>query len=177
METKQITADLLRTEIQTLAQALQERNQFLCTAESCTGGLIASNCTEIPGASAWFDRGFVTYSNAAKHEAIGVPSFLIEQHGAVSAEVAQAMAIGALKHSHAHWSIAVTGIAGPGGGNLEKPVGLVWFGFGSRCLLEPKASINTHTVCQQFPGNRHIVRMHATQFALAEIRRLICKAS
>lgn len=133
-------------------------------------------CTEMAGASAWFDRGFVTYSNAAKHETIDVPINLIEHYGAVSSEVAQAMAIGALKHSQAHWSIAVTGIAGPDGGSMEKPVGLVWFGFASRCQLDPKALIDSRTVSQQFHGNRHMIRTHTTQFAVQEIVNLICKA-
>lgn len=167
---------ILETVIRPLANALQQRTQRLCTAESCTGGMIAMNCTEMAGASAWFDRGFVTYSNAAKNEAIGVPTHLIEHYGAVSSEVAQAMAIGALKHSHAHWSIAVTGIAGPGGGSLEKPIGLVWFGFASRSLLGTRALIDAHTVSQQFHGTRHMIRTHATQFAVQELVSLICKA-
>ncbi len=102
---------------------------MLTTAESCTGGMLAAALTEIPGASAVFDRGFVTYSNAAKTALLGVPEALIAQHGAVSEEVAQAMALGALKHSTAQLAISITGIAGPGGGTAEKPVGLVHFGL------------------------------------------------
>ena len=97
----------------------------IATAESCTGGLIAACLTEIPGSSDVLDRGFVTYSNRAKTEMLGVPAALIDKHGAVSEEVARAMAKGALAHSNAQLAIAVTGIAGPGGGTTEKPVGLV----------------------------------------------------
>jgi nicotinamide-nucleotide amidase len=99
----------------------------IVTAESCTGGLIAGLLTEIPGSSDVVERGCVTYSNESKHELLGVPDDLIARHGAVSAEVARAMALGALKHAHAHISVAVTGIAGPGGGTRDKPVGLVHF--------------------------------------------------
>jgi nicotinamide-nucleotide amidase len=98
----------------------------IVTAESCTGGLIAGLLTEIAGSSDVVERGFVTYSNEAKHELLGVPSDLIGEHGAVSAQVARAMALGALKHAHADISVAVTGIAGPGGGTKDKPVGLVY---------------------------------------------------
>lgn len=108
-----------------LLERLRERNLMLATAESCTGGLIAGLLTEIPGSSDVVDRGFVTYSNAAKTDMLGVPADLIGRHGAVSEEVARAMAEGALAHSQAHISVAVTGIAGPGGGSAEKPVGLV----------------------------------------------------
>jgi nicotinamide-nucleotide amidase len=97
----------------------------IATAESCTGGLVAGLLTEIPGSSDVVERGFVTYSNQAKHELLGVPDALMVRHGAVSAEVARAMALGALKHSHADLAVAVTGIAGPGGGTEGKPVGLV----------------------------------------------------
>ncbi len=97
----------------------------IASAESCTGGLIAALLTEVPGSSDVFERGFVTYSNAAKSEMLGVPADLIARHGAVSLEVARAMASGALEHSRADLSIAVTGVAGPGGGSAEKPVGLV----------------------------------------------------
>ncbi|ODT12542.1 MAG: damage-inducible protein CinA [Kaistia sp. SCN 65-12] len=106
-----------------------EKNLTIATAESCTGGLIAGTLTEIAGSSAVVDRGFVTYSNAAKTEMIGVPAALIKRVGAVSQEVALAMAAGALAKSGADLAIAVTGIAGPGGGSAEKPVGLVHFGL------------------------------------------------
>lgn len=104
----------------------------IATAESCTGGMIGAAITDIAGSSAVFDRGFITYSNEAKTELLGVPATLIGEHGAVSAEVAEAMAKGALARSNADVAIAVTGIAGPGGGTAEKPVGLVWFGLATR---------------------------------------------
>lgn len=100
---------------------------MIVTAESCTGGLVAGALTDIAGSSAVIDRGFVTYSNAAKSDMLGVPATLIAKVGAVSAEVAGAMALGALKHSAASLSVAITGVAGPGGGSVEKPVGLVHF--------------------------------------------------
>jgi nicotinamide-nucleotide amidase len=115
-----------------LACALRARGLKLVTAESCTGGLIAAACTAIAGSSDWFERGFVTYSNEAKAELLGVPVALIEAHGAVSAEVALMMAEGALLHSHAQLAVAVTGIAGPGGGSADKPVGLVHFAAAAR---------------------------------------------
>lgn len=110
-----------------LLEACRARGITLVTAESCTGGLVAATLTAVPGASDVFERGFVTYSNAAKSEMLGVPVWLIERHGAVSEDVARAMAGGALTHSQASLAVAVTGIAGPDGGSAEKPVGLVHF--------------------------------------------------
>jgi nicotinamide-nucleotide amidase len=109
-----------------LAAALRKCGGRVATAESCTGGLIAAACTSLAGSSDWFERGFVTYSNEAKTEMLGVPATLIEEHGAVSAEVACAMAEGALARSRAAFAVSVTGIAGPGGGSSAKPVGTVW---------------------------------------------------
>jgi nicotinamide-nucleotide amidase len=108
-----------------LLEAARARAELIAIAESCTGGLVAATLTAIPGASDVVERGFVTYSNAAKSEMLGVPVWLIERHGAVSEDVARAMVGGALTHSRATIAIAVTGIAGPGGGSAEKPVGLV----------------------------------------------------
>ena len=105
---------------------------MLATAESCTGGLVAAACTDLAGSSEWFERGFVTYSNAAKVELLGVPASSIEQHGAVSEQVARAMAEGAIAASSARYSVAVTGIAGPGGGSAAKPVGTVWLACSER---------------------------------------------
>jgi nicotinamide-nucleotide amidase len=113
-------------EVSLLGDTLRSRGLMLATAESCTGGMIAAACTAIAGSSDWFERGFVTYSNEAKTEMLGVDAALIAAHGAVSAEVARAMAEGALAHSHADLSVAVTGVAGPGGGSRDKPVGTVW---------------------------------------------------
>ena len=115
-----------------LLDLCRSRKLTIATAESCTGGLVAGALTAIPGASDVFERGFVTYSNASKSEMLGVPVWLIERHGAVSEDVARAMAGGALTHSHANLAVAVTGIAGPDGGTAEKPVGLVHFAAGRR---------------------------------------------
>jgi nicotinamide-nucleotide amidase len=112
---------------QELVRILTDKKLMLATAESCTGGLVAAAITDVAGSSAVLDRGFVTYSNAAKTEMLGVPAGLIEANGAVSAEVARAMAEGALRNSHAKIAVAVTGVAGPGGGSDLKPVGLVHF--------------------------------------------------
>ncbi|HEY9067754.1 MAG TPA: nicotinamide-nucleotide amidohydrolase family protein, partial [Burkholderiaceae bacterium] len=112
--------------MQVLGDALRRAGLTIASAESCTGGLIAAACTGIAGSSDWFERGFVTYSNEAKTESLGVPAALIAAHGAVSDAVARAMAEGALAHSRAQIAVAVTGIAGPGGGSPGKPVGTVW---------------------------------------------------
>mgnify|MGYP000323036333 CR=1 FL=1 len=113
---------LIQLHCEALAQALLAHKACMATAESCTGGMIAASCTNLSGSSAWFERGFVTYANEAKTEMLGVPATLIAQHGAVSEEVAKAMALGALAHSKANFSVAVTGVAGPTGGSPEKPV-------------------------------------------------------
>jgi len=105
-----------------LAGLLLARGQMMASAESCTGGMIAATCTDLAGSSAWFERGFVTYSNASKTELLGVPAALIAEHGAVSEPVVRAMAQGALQHSHAQVSVAVTGVAGPGGGHRHLSV-------------------------------------------------------
>lgn len=141
------------------------RHWMLATAESCTGGLIAGACTDLSGSSNWFERGFVSYSNAAKTELLGVPAALIEQHGAVSAPVAQAMAEGAVRRSRAQVAVAVTGVAGPTGGTTDKPVGLVWFGF---ALPE-----RTLTEKMNFPGDRAAVRAATVQHALQRLTELL----
>lgn len=122
----------LRAEAAALLEACRARGLTVATAESCTGGLIAACLTEIPGSSDVVDRGFVTYSNEAKREMLGVPAAILERHGAVSRETALAMARGALAHSRAALAVSVTGVAGPGGGSAEKPVGLVYFGAAAR---------------------------------------------
>jgi nicotinamide-nucleotide amidase len=133
-----------------LAMELLQRDQRVCTAESCTGGLIAKSFTDLAGSSDWFDRGFVTYSNAAKSEMLGVPASLIEDYGAVSEAVANAMASGALRHSEADYAVAVTGVAGPGGGSEEKPVGTVWIAVASVDQLQARRHL--------FTGDRSTVR-------------------
>ena len=141
-----------------LAQLLPPRGLMLCTAESCTGGLIAAACTERAGSSVWFERGFVTYSNASKADLLGVPANLIARHGAVSQEVARAMATGALAHAQAQLAVAVTGVAGPGGGSSEKPVGTVWLAWAMGSQVR--------TECQQFAGERSAVRQATVLRAL-----------
>lgn len=131
---------------------------MLVTAESCTGGLVAAAITDISGSSHWFERGFVTYSNQAKTEMIGVPAELIDKHGAVSEPVARAMAEGALLNSRAQISLSITGVAGPGGGTADKPVGLVCFGWSDR--------VTTVVETKHFKGDRTQVRSQAAQHAL-----------
>jgi nicotinamide-nucleotide amidase len=141
-----------------LAALLQDKGWMLATAESCTGGLIAAACTELPGSSNWFERGFVTYSDEAKFELLGVDATAIAAHGAVSEAVVRAMASGAVRNSPARVSVAVTGIAGPSGGSKEKPVGTVWFGFMVDGLLTSEM--------KRFPGDRAAVREATVDHAL-----------
>ena len=141
-----------------LADALRARNAMMAAAESCTGGLIAGACTEISGSSDWFERGFVTYSNAAKTELLGVSAELLIAHGAVSEPVVRAMAEGALARAPVHWSLAVTGVAGPTGGSVGKPVGTVWFGWAGPAGVTSERRL--------FPGNRQAVRLATVAHAL-----------
>ncbi|EGI75356.1 CinA family protein [Hylemonella gracilis] len=152
------------TLVEQVAAQLQARGWMLATAESCTGGLVAAACTDLAGSSAWFERGFVTYSNAAKTELLGVDAALIEAHGAVSEPVARAMAAGALARSGAQLSVAITGIAGPTGGSADKPVGTVWFGWGARLGTDTPLLLRTER--RQLPGDRAAVRAAATEHAL-----------
>lgn len=142
-----------------LGRMLKNKKYLLVTAESCTGGWIAEAITSVAGSSAWFERGFVTYSNDAKQEMLGVNIDTLKKYGAVSEQVAKEMAAGALQHSHADISIAVTGIAGPDGGTAEKPVGLVWFGFASK-------NFSTISISQVFLGDRRKIREQAVIYAL-----------
>ncbi|MFC5496352.1 CinA family protein [Caenimonas terrae] len=144
---------------------LQSRGWMLATAESCTGGMIAAACTDLAGSSNWFERGFVTYSNEAKSESLGVDPALIAAHGAVSEVVARAMAFGAIRHSHAQVGVAVTGVAGPSGGSPDKPVGTVWFGFQVAGLLSSEM--------QLFPGDRAAVRAATVRHALNRLLALL----
>lgn len=155
----------LVTLAQTLGQICQTKHLMLATAESCTGGLVAELITAIPGSSAWFERGFVTYSNIAKQEMLGVQKTTLEQYGAVSAQTAREMAIGALTHSHAQISIAITGIAGPEGGTVEKPVGTVWFGWAN-------TQGDYQAQLQQLTGDRATIREQAAEFALRVLIKL-----
>lgn len=150
---------------QALLTILRHRQMRLVTAESCTGGLIAGLLTEIAGSSDVVERGFVTYSNEAKIECLGVPAALIERHGAVSREVAETMAAGALAHSHADVAIAVTGIAGPGGGTPQKPVGLV------HLAVARKGGTSIDRECRFGDIGRTAVRLATVAEALALIGR------
>jgi nicotinamide-nucleotide amidase len=151
--------------VERLATQLQQRQWMLATAESCTGGLIAAACTDLSGSSNWFERGFVSYSNTAKNELLGVEAALIERHGAVSEEVARAMAAGALAHSRAQVAVAVTGVAGPTGGTPDKPVGLVWFGYALPGQLLAER--------MHFPGDRAAVRNATVHHALSRLLELM----
>lgn len=139
--------------------ALKARRATVTTAESCTGGWIAKTLTDIAGSSAWFERGFVTYSNEAKAQMIGVSEATLEAHGAVSEQVVAEMAVGALRAAKATYALSVSGIAGPDGGSAEKPVGTVWFGLAC-------ASGQGITHVERLDGDRESVRRQATIFAL-----------
>jgi nicotinamide-nucleotide amidase len=146
-----------------LLEVCRSRGIMLATAESCTGGLIAAALTAIAGSSDVVDRGFVTYSNEAKHQMIGVPMALIESHGAVSEQVAAAMADGALARSRAAIAVSVTGVAGPSGGSADKPVGLVWLGLA-------RSGMTPLTQRRVFPGDRTAIRAATVDHAFAMIR-------
>ena len=147
------------------ADLLIKNKLMLAAAESCTGGMIAAACTDLAGSSAWFERGFVTYSNAAKTEMLGVEETLLQRFGAVSEPVVRAMVQGALAHSHAQVAVAVTGVAGPSGGSPEKPVGTVWFGFAL-----PGQVV---TEVRHFDGDRAQVRAATVQHAFARLVKLL----
>ena len=151
----------LEANLTQISLLLLRQRHLLATAESCTGGMIAAACTDLQGASQWFERGFVSYSNEAKTEMLGVPATLIAQHGAVSEAVARAMADGALARSRAHASLAVTGVAGPTGGSDTKPVGTVWFAW---CV-----GGETHSEMQHFAGDRAAVRTATLRYALKRL--------
>jgi nicotinamide-nucleotide amidase len=148
-----------------LASVLLRGHQKICAAESCTGGLIAKTFTDLAGSSDWFERGFVTYSNEAKSEMLAVPASIIEDYGAVSEAVATAMASGALRHSRADFSVAVTGVAGPGGGSDDKPVGVVWIALASAEQMFAKR--------HQFEGDRQAVRAATMQAAIELLLDLV----
>lgn len=149
-----------------LGELLQQRGLRLVTAESCTGGWVAKYITDIAGSSVWFERGFVTYSNAAKQDMLGIDPALLAEHGAVSQAVVLAMVSGALAHSLAEIAIAISGIAGPDGGSASKPVGTVWIGWGL-----PDGNIISRHFC--YDGNRDAVRYQAVTSALGELLALL----
>ena len=152
-----------------LADSLLKRHWRLTTAESCTGGLIAAACTDLAGSSNWFERGFISYSNEAKTELLGVDAALIAREGAVSESVVRAMAHGAVQHSRAQVAVAVTGVAGPSGGSREKPVGTVWFGWAT-----PAGVVSE---IRHFDGDRAQVRAATVAHALHRLVNLLESAA
>jgi len=148
-----------------VGETLRAQGLLLATAESCTGGMVSAALTDIAGSSGWFERGFVTYANQAKTDMLGVPPALLERHGAVSEPVARAMAEGALRHSCAQVSLAITGIAGPDGGAPDKPVGTVWFAWSD--------ARHTHAERIIFQGNRAQVREQAAAHALRGVLNFV----
>jgi nicotinamide-nucleotide amidase len=149
-----------------VGRALEARKLMLATAESCTGGWIAEAITMVPGSSAWFERGFVTYTYIAKREMLGVRPETLEQHGAVSEPVVREMAVGALHASHAQVAVSVSGVAGPSGGSPEKPVGMVCFGWATT-----EAPVRVET--RHFPGDREAVRRQSVLHALAVVLEML----
>lgn len=149
------------TVIEALADRLRQRRAFMATAESCTGGGIAQALTAVAGSSAWFDAGFVTYSNQAKSRMLDVPSEVIAGHGAVSEAVVKAMVAGAVANSEASFAVAVSGVAGPGGGSPEKPVGTVWIAWGDADSIQAERFL--------FDGDREAVREQTIDTALSRL--------
>lgn len=158
--------DIIKQLVLKTAKELTAGGLTLATAESCTGGGLSYSLTSVPGSSAWFERGYVTYSNAAKVEMLGVKQNTLDEYGAVSEQTAQEMAENTLRLSHTHFSIAITGIAGPDGGSPEKPVGTVWIAWSGK---------HFNTVAQRyvFNGDRQDVRLASMAKALEELLRLI----
>lgn len=152
--------------VEQIAEALTKSNKTLTVAESCTGGWIAKAITDLSGSSVWFDRGFVTYSNDAKQEMLGVSGSTLDSFGAVSQETVNEMAQGALEKSHADYSLSVSGIAGPSGGSKDKPVGLVWFSWSSKAgHIESEQQI--------FSGDRNSIREQAVLHALNSLIKFL----
>jgi len=149
---------MFQQQLQNLASNLSTQNLKVTCAESCTGGLLAANLTRLPGSSAWFDMGFVTYSNEAKQQMLNVNPTTLAHYGAVSEEVVREMALGALIASKADYALSISGIAGPSGGSEEKPVGLVWFGVASKKRIWAEFKV--------FNGDRDQVRAQAVQHAI-----------
>lgn len=153
-----------------LGEMLKGKKGILATAESCTGGLLAGALTSVPGSSIWFDQGWVTYSNLAKHVQLGVAKETLDQFGAVSEEVARQMAAGVLAMApRATLALTTTGIAGPGGGSADKPVGLVWFGFAQRA----SSGIVVHAASRIFSGDRDAVREASVGFSIESALELL----
>ncbi len=153
----------IATLVRDLAAALRARGWRVATAESCTGGMIAAACTDLAGSSDWFERGVVSYSNTAKQDLLGVGAQSLATHGAVSEVVAREMVEGLLRRSGVELAVSVTGVAGPGGGSADKPVGTVWFGFAGR---GGDGTITTHAERRRFEGDRAQVRAASVRVAL-----------
>ena len=153
-----IDQSLLDT-IASLGASLKEKKEMLSTAESCTGGWVGQAITSVPGTSHWYDRGFITYSNAAKREMLGVPTGTLARFGAVSEQTARAMAEGAVRNSQSRFALSITGVAGPEGGTPEKPVGFVCFAWTGH-------DRDTFSECVQFKGDRQLIRQQAVSHAL-----------
>lgn len=160
-------ADLTALAVE-VGQALAGAGLMLATAESCTGGWIGRAITSVSGSANWFERGFITYSETAKREMLGVPADVLEQHGAVSEPTARAMAEGALANSHAQVALAVTGIAGPTGGSERKPVGTVWFAWAAQ-------GRPTHAVLHRLNGDRESIRRESVAIALRGLIELLTR--
>ena len=150
---------------QQVGVALKQHGMALVTAESCTGGGVAQAITMISGSSAWFDRGFVTYSNASKEEMLGVSPDTLEAHGAVSEQTVREMVDGALQYSRAQVAVSVSGVAGPTGGTPEKPVGMVWFAWGT--------NESVHAECHHLSGDRDAIRAKSVQIALQGVLNIM----
>jgi len=156
--------------VQTLATILNAKQWRLALAESCTGGLVCATLTELAGSSDWFERGYITYSNDAKTECLGVPPDLIKAHGAVSEAVARAMAAGAQDQAGVNVSISITGVAGPSGGSVDKPVGTVCFGW---AIQNDSSENRVLTKTRVFDGDRQNIRHLACEYALTELVKLL----
>jgi nicotinamide-nucleotide amidase len=160
----------LRRLAQECGRALTHAGRLLVCAESCTGGLIAATCTSIPGSSDWFEGSFVTYQARTKRRVLGVAASTLQQHGVVSESTAREMAIGALERSEADIAVGVTGVAGPAGGDIDHPVGTVWFAWASRT---DRAIVVRQTAHRVFPGNREQVRRAAVAAALEGVAAIV----
>lgn len=156
---------MVRSAVEVLGELLLARGQKVTAAESCTGGMICAAMTDLAGSSAWFERGYVVYSNAAKVDMLAVPEAMLAEYGAVSEPVVRTLAAHARQAAGAHWSVAVSGIAGPSGGSVEKPVGTVWFAWSGPTVEESARC--------QFAGDRACVRSQAVDYALARLIELI----
>lgn len=166
MTASRSAAPAIATLVRQLAAALRARGWRMATAESCTGGLIAAACTDLAGSSDWFERGVVSYSNAAKQDLLGVGASSLAAHGAVSETVAREMVEGLLRRSGVELGVSVTGVAGPGGGSIDKPVGTVWIAVGEH---RSRSVIVTEAQCHHFDGDRAQVRSASVRAALQRL--------